>query len=283
MTVISGKAAVVTGGGSGVGRGVALALAREGARIVVADIIAANAEKVAEEIGAAGGTAIALACDVSDRAAVRALKAQANAAFGPIQIVVPNAGATSFKPMIGISDDEIDWITQVNLMGVLNFVQIFLPDMIAAGDGHLVASASVAGLIPTLAPVHVPYSAAKMGIIGAMLNLRRELEGTGVQSTVFCVASVSTNMKAGNSTYRPERFGGPYREEVAVPANFTPMPGKSPEEVGEMVVRAIRNDRPMLISDPKYRQVFLDQYLPIVLQAFDDVDAFYAEREAVAS
>ncbi len=132
MTEIAGKAAVVTGGGSGMGRGIALQLAKEGARVVIADIIAANAEKVAQEIRALGGEAIGLACDVSDRASVRAMKAKANAAYGPILIVIPNAGATSFKRMKDIDDSEVDWIIQVNLMGVLNFIQIFLPDMLAA-------------------------------------------------------------------------------------------------------------------------------------------------------
>ena len=276
MTEIVGKAAIVTGGGSGMGRGIALQLAKEGARGVVADIIEANAEKVAAEIRERGGEAIGLTCDVSDRTAVRALKAKANAAYGPILIVIPNAGATSFKKMHTLDDDEIDWIVQVNLMGVLNFIQIFLPDMLAAGEGHFVASASVAGLIPTLAPDHVPYSAAKMGIIGAMLNLRRELEGTGVQSTVFSVASIQSNMGAANSTYRPARFGGPYEEAVHVPANFKPQPRKDPEEVAPMVTFAIRNNRPMLTSDPANRSAFTGQYLPIVEQAFDDVDAFYA-------
>ena len=276
MTEIVGKASIVTGGGSGMGRGIALQLAKEGARVVVADIIEANAEKVAAEIRERGGEAIGLTCDVSDRTAVRALKAKANAAYGPILIVIPNAGATSFKKMHTLDDDEIDWIVQVNLMGVLNFIQIFLPDMLAAGEGHFVASASVAGLIPTLAPDHVPYSAAKMGIIGAMLNLRRELEGTGVQSTVFSVASIQSNMGAANSTYRPARFGGPYEEAVHVPANFKPQPRKDPEEVAPMVTFAIRNNRPMLTSDPANRSAFTGQYLPIVEQAFDDVDAFYA-------
>lgn len=280
MTEIAGKAAVVTGGGSGLGRGIALALGAEGARVVVADIIRDNAEAVAAEIVAAGGIAIAGHCDVSDRAAVRALKAQANAAFGTIQLVIPNAGATSFKRMVDMSDDEIDWIVEVNLKGVLNFVQIFLPDMIAAGEGHFVASASAAGLIPTLAPDHVPYSGAKMGIIGTMLNLRRELEGTGVQSTVFAVASVESNMKNANSRYRPDRFGGPYDEVIDIPKNFVPQPRKAPEEVARMVVHAIRNNRPMLISDPAHRKNFIEQYLPIVMQAFDDVDAFYAAAAA---
>jgi NAD(P)-dependent dehydrogenase (short-subunit alcohol dehydrogenase family) len=278
MTEIAGKAAVVTGGGSGMGRGIALQLAKESARVVVADIIEANAEKVAQEIRDWGGEAIGLACDVSDRASVRAMKAKANAAYGPILIVIPNAGATSFKQMKDIDDTEIDWIIQVNLMGVLNFIQIFLPDMLAAGEGHFVASASVAGFIPTLAPDHVPYTAAKMGIIGAMLNLRRELEGTGVESTVFTVASIRSNMGANNSTYRPARFGGPYEEKIEIPANFKPAPRKDPEEVAPMVTFAIRNNRPMLISDPIHRRNFEEQYLPIAMQAFDDVDAFFAAK-----
>jgi NAD(P)-dependent dehydrogenase (short-subunit alcohol dehydrogenase family) len=280
MTEIAGKAAVVTGGGSGVGRAVALALAAEGARVVVADIIEANAEKTAAEIRKAGGDAIGVLCDVSDRASVKALKDKANKAYGPILIAVPNAGATSFKPMLGLPESEIDWIVQVNFMGVMNFIQFFLPDMLAAKDGHIVASASVAGLIPDLVPDHVPYSGAKMGIIGMMLNLRRELENTGVQSTVFVVASVDTNMKAGNSSYRPARFGGPFQEEISLPTNFKRGNARPPEEVAPMVVAAIRKNRAMLISDPNYRKVFMERYLPVVLQAFDDVDEYYALKTA---
>jgi NAD(P)-dependent dehydrogenase (short-subunit alcohol dehydrogenase family) len=280
MTEIAGKAAVVTGGGSGLGRGIAHALAKEGAKIVVADIIEANAEKTAAEIRAAGGDAIGVLCDVSDRASVKALKEKANKAFGTITICIPNAGATSFKPMNGLLENEIDWIVQVNFMGVMNFIQFFLPDMLAAKEGHFVASASVAGLIPDLVPDHVPYSGAKMGVIGTMLNLRRELDGTGVQSTVFVVASVQGNMKANNTTYRPARFGGPYKEEVELPSNFRPNSGRSPEEVAPMVVNAIRRNRPMLVSDPARRKDFMERYLPVVLQAFDDVDEYFRLKNA---
>jgi NAD(P)-dependent dehydrogenase (short-subunit alcohol dehydrogenase family) len=277
MTKIAGKAAVVTGGGSGLGKGVAIALATEGARVVVADILKENAEATATAIRETGGEAIAVVCDVSDRAAVRALKQAANEAFGPIQIVIPNAGATSFKPMTALTDDEIDWIVEVNFMGVMNFLQIFLPDLIAAGDGHIVASASVAGLVPILMENHVPYSGAKAGVIGMTVNLQRELEGTGVQSTVFLVASVAGDMKEQNSLYRPERFGGPYREDIVPPTSFRRGRPRPPAEVAPMVIEAIRNNRPMLVSDPSYREWF-DRYVTMVHEAFDDVDRFYAAR-----
>jgi short-subunit dehydrogenase len=207
------------------------------------------------------------------------MKAEANEAFGRVLLLFPNAGATSFERMNGISDAEIDWIVQVNLMGVFNCVQLFLPDMIAAGDGHIVASASAAGLIPSLVSDHVPYAAAKAGVIGLMLNLRRELEGSGVQSTVFLVASVDTQMK-NSPQYRPERFGGPFARPVVPPSSFKRGYPRPPEEVAEMVLLAVRENRPALISDPKYRKPFVEQYVNVILQAFDDVDAFYAMKAA---
>lgn len=274
MTEISGKAALVTGAGSGLGRAIALDLAREGASLVIADILGDSAERTASEIRDIGGSAIALQCDVSDRASVRALKLRANEACGPIQILVPNAGATSFLPMSGIADEEIDWIVQVNFMGVMNFLQIFLPDMIATGDAHILASASAAGLIPDLIIDHVPYSAAKMGVIGMMLSLRRELAGTGVQSTVFCVASVDSGMRVNNSKYRPARFGGPFEAEVVTPSSFKRM-ARPPEAVSPLAIQAIKHNRPMLVSDPVYRKAFRDQYLALVEQAFDDAEEFF--------
>ena len=148
MTQISGKVALVTGGGSGIGRGLALALAADGAKVVVADIIKENADKVAGVIKKAGGSAVALACNVCERAAVRKMTDEANQAFGRVSLLFANAGATSFKPFTAMAENDIDWIIQVNLMGVTNCLMAFLPDMIAAHEGHVIATASMAGLLP---------------------------------------------------------------------------------------------------------------------------------------
>ena len=169
MTEITG-AAVVTGGGSGIGMALAKELAKLRVAVAVADIILDNAGKVAGEISAAGGKAIAIHCDVCERASIKLMKSEANAALGPIKLVFANAGATSFEPLMDMSDDDVDWIIQVNLMGVINTARAFLPDMMAAREGHIVATASMAGLLPGWMPVHVPYSAAKAGIIGAMAS-----------------------------------------------------------------------------------------------------------------
>ncbi|HMP57283.1 MAG TPA: SDR family NAD(P)-dependent oxidoreductase [Novosphingobium sp.] len=153
MTDISGKSAVVTGGGSGIGMGLAKELARQGARVAIADIKLANAQAVADEITAAGGTAIALECDVCERASIAAMRDAAVAALGPVQLVFANAGATSFDPLMEMSDADVDWIVQVNLMGAINTTRAFLPGMIAAGGGHFCATASMAGALPGWIPV----------------------------------------------------------------------------------------------------------------------------------
>ena len=185
MTEIAGRVAFVTGGGSGIGRALASALAVEGAAVVVADILDENARAVAEEIGAAEGTAVALACDVSDRASVRQAKDEANAALGPVSLLFANAGVTSFQPLVEMSDDDIDWIIGVDLMGVVNCLTAFLPDMVAARDGHVCATSSVAGLCAGWIPYHSAYSAAKLGVLGMMLNLRLELAELGVGASVL--------------------------------------------------------------------------------------------------
>jgi NAD(P)-dependent dehydrogenase (short-subunit alcohol dehydrogenase family) len=280
MTEISGRAAVVTGAGSGIGKGMALALAEEGAAVAIADIIPENAQAVADEIVAKGGKAVAVQVDVCERASIAAMKVEAEAALGPISLVLANAGATNFDTLAAIADREADWIIQVNLMGVLQTLQAFLPDMIARGaGGHVLGTASIAGLMPTTIPVHSVYAAAKMGIIGLMMNLSCELKPHGIGSTVYPPGGVIGGMKENNARYRPARFGGPGTGEVHVPAaSFAGSKvGKNslePIQAGRMVARAIRADRLMVVDHSYQRAIWQEDYAAYVLQAYDDVAAF---------
>lgn len=278
MTDINGRVALVTGGGSGIGRGLAMALGAEGASVVVVDILQAPAEKVAHEIKDAGGKAIALACDVSDRAAVARMKADANAAFGaPVSLMLANAGVTCFDRLTDMTEQDVDWIIQVNLMGVTNCIMAFYPDMIAARDGHIFATASTAGLLPSWVPYHAPYSGAKLGVIGLMLNLRVEATEKNVGCTVLCPGGVVSGMKANNAKYRPDRFGGPSDGEVKIPEGFfahANLKFRPAEEVAQMCLNAIRKNRAMVITDPTMRAVFDDTYVKLVHEAFDDADVF---------
>jgi NAD(P)-dependent dehydrogenase (short-subunit alcohol dehydrogenase family) len=278
MTEIAGKVAFVTGAGSGIGRALALALGHEAAAVVVADIDAERAEIVAAEIRETGGKALAVECDVSDRASVRRAHAAATSAFGTVLLLFANAGATSFDSIENVPDEIMDWIVEVNLMGVSHCAQVFLPDMIAARDGHVMATSSMAGLIPDLVGEHAHYAAAKLGVVGLLFSLQREVQDRGVEVTVLCPGGVRTGM-ANSGSYRPERFGGAFQRTRTAPSYHKVQLFRPPEEVAEMVLLAVRHNRPVVVTDDSYRQVFVEHYVDPVLAAFDDVVAFDAARK----
>jgi NAD(P)-dependent dehydrogenase (short-subunit alcohol dehydrogenase family) len=282
MTDISGKVAVVTGGGSGIGKGLAMELARQGAAVAVSDINLENAGKVAELIRAAGGKALALQCDVCERDAIRLMKKQINAELGVVDLVFANAGATSFTHLCDMSDLDVDWIIQVNLMGVMYTTRAFLPDMIAANGGHICATASMAGLLPGWIPVHAPYSAAKAGIIGLMMNLQLEVRKHNVFTTSYCPGAVASGMKDNNGRYRPARFGGPAAEAPVQFAGFdkthSGLRFYRPEDIAPIVLNAVRKNRPFAFDHADQRRFFRDTYSQVVEACYDDIDEWEQEH-----
>lgn len=277
MTQIAGKTAVVTGGGSGIGAGLARELARQGARVAVADILLANAEAVAAQIRDAGGEAIAVHCDVCDKGSIRAMRDAVHDVLGSVTLVFANAGATSFDPLNEMSDDDVDWIITVNLLGVTHTARAFLPDMIAAGDGHICATASMAGLLPGWIPVHAPYSAAKAGIIGLMMNLGLELAEHGIHTTSYCPGGVASGMKKNNAQYRPARFGGPGEGEVHVSEDSSSVSSLAffhPDAVAPMVLDAVSNNRPFAFDHPEQREFFRSTYSDVVEACYDATEAW---------
>ncbi len=279
MTDISGRTAVVTGGGSGIGEGVAKELARQGAAVAVADIILENAERVANEISADGGKAIAVQCDVCERDSIARMKAKVNEALGPVTLLFANAGATSFDPLMEMSDDDVDWILQVNLHGVMNTTRAFLPDMMQAKGGHICATASMAGLLPGWIPIHVPYSAAKAGIIGLMMNLALEMKEYNVFTTSYCPGGVATGMKANNASYRPAKFGGPGEGEVFVDEESAKVAASqafyTPDAIAPMVLDAVKNNRAFVFDHPEQREFFRQTYSSVVEACYDAADDWH--------
>lgn len=271
MTETSGRTAVVTGGGSGIGRALARALSAGGSPVVVADIRLESAEAVAAGIAEAGGTAAPVACDVSERASVDELKARTLSEFGAPSLLFANAGVTCLDRFIDIPPEDVDWIVSVNLLGVAHCLQAFLPDMVAKRSGHVVATASMAGLIPEAVPFHAPYAAAKAGVIAMMLNLRTELGEAGVGCTVFCPGGVRTGI-AKTPRYRPARFGGPAPGTLRPPEGFE-MPREvgycSAEEAAQRLLAGVRDDHPLVVTDASYRASFLESYVGAAQKAFD--------------
>lgn len=277
MTEIEGRVAVVTGGGSGIGRSIALELANAGAAVAIADIIEDNALNVAQEITASGARAMGVYCDVTDRNSIKAMKARVRDTLGSASMIFANAGATSFDRLTDMSEADVDWIIHANLMGVVNCLMAFYPDMVKANDGHVFATSSAAGLLPAWVPYHAVYSGAKLGIVGMMLNLITEAAEHNVGVTVLCPGGVISGMRQNNARYRPSRFGGPGQGEVKIPEGFfqhATLHFRSAEEVGRLVVQAVRENQPMVITDGSMRPTFHETYVKLVENAFDFVDGF---------
>jgi len=173
-----GRVALVTGAAAGIGRAVALRLAREGMSVGVLDLNLEGAESVATEINARGGRAMALGASIADRAQVTAAVAKLRAALGPVTVLINNAGMTAFAPFEELTDESWDRVMTVNLKGTFIVTQVVLPDMKAARWGRIVNISSSSAQVGTPAMSH--YVASKGAIIALTRSLARELGPHGI-------------------------------------------------------------------------------------------------------
>ena len=240
MDSLSGKVAVITGGGSGIGRSISLALADAGVHLVLADIHSAGAEAVAQDAEQRGVRAIAIACDVSNRDQVEELAERAYAEFGVVDILCNNAGV-SWRPHRSILDVTLnDWkfIFGINLFGVVNGLDAFLPRMRRQpGKKHIVNTASIGGLIPLEG--WTVYSSSKAAVIALSEAMANELAPYGFGVTILCPGIIPTNL--GESTNRIRGECEEVFEPVLTPAKdrLSTFQMASANPVGAMVCRAI--------------------------------------------
>jgi NAD(P)-dependent dehydrogenase (short-subunit alcohol dehydrogenase family) len=240
---IDGAVAVVTGGASGIGRATALELARRGADVVVADLHEARMKEVREEIEGMGRRALDVRCDVSQDADVERLRDAALDAMGRVDIVMNNAGVAMLGPAEGMSMEEWDWILQINLYGPIRGVRAFVPHMLERGSGHIVNTASVAGLF-AYSWDHPAYITAKFGVAGFTESLALYLRPLGVGVSVLCPGLVNSNM--GETA----RMGGV--DDMS--RWIQPMPLEEPVDppvVGTLVADAIRDNRFLILTHPE--------------------------------
>jgi len=258
----AGKVAVVTGAASGIGRAMAEAFAAAGSAVVVADLEAAAAERVAAGIRERGGVAEAIAVDVSDAGAVDALAAATIQRFGRVDVLCNNAGVSTFNLLRDHTLDDWRWVFSVNLWGVVNGLQTFVPIMREQGTpAHIVNTASIAGLLSGIAFIG-PYSATKVAVVSISETLAQELqmESSLINVSVLCPSSVNTNVMESERN-RPAALGTEQRSEVAesvrlmIRDSFTGPTGKTPEEVAAMVLDAIGSNRFWIITHPDERAV----------------------------
>lgn len=240
---VDGAVAVVTGGASGIGRATALELARRGADVVVVDLHEARMQEVRAEIESMGRRALDVRCDVSQDADVERMRDEALDAMGHVDIVMNNAGVAMLGPAEGLSMEEWDWILQINLYGPIRGVRAFLPHILERGTGHIVNTASVAGLF-AYSWDHPAYITAKFGVVGFTESLALYLRPLGVGVSLLCPGLVTSNM--GESA----RMGGV--DDIA--RWIQPMPLEDPVEppfVGTLVADAIRDDRFLVLTHPE--------------------------------
>jgi 2-hydroxycyclohexanecarboxyl-CoA dehydrogenase len=189
---LGGRAAVVTGAGSGIGRAIAIRLAEDDASIAIWDINAAGAEDTAQMIREAGGTAIALSVDCSDKVAIKAAADQTRAALGPVAILVNNAGIAPFNAFLDSDDDLFDKVIRINLRGPWLMTKEILPDMLAAGWGRVINITSSS--VQTGSPAQGHYVSSKGGLMGMTKALALEFAASGVTFNMIPPGFIDTPM-----------------------------------------------------------------------------------------
>ena len=247
MKDLKGKTAVITGGGSGIGRGTSLALAEAGMNVVVADINEDAAAAVAAEVEALGPRALPMRTDVAERRSVEALAERAYAEFGAVHVLHNNAGIALFIPLAEMQDVDWRFTLSINLEGVVNGLQAFLPRLTAqGGESHIVNTASMAGMLA--GPRLGAYNASKFAVVAISETLRAELAGDRIGVSVLCPGVVGTNII--QNTLRDRPAGGAEMELRGIDASSLRV--VEAEEVGRMVRDAIERNEPYIFTHPEF-------------------------------
>ena len=243
MNDISSKTAIVTGAASGIGLGIATALAEAGANVVMADIQKDLVEQAAHGLSGANKGVMSLRIDVTQEQSVLDALAEAERNFGKLHIACNNAGVPMHGTrLVNVPPEDWEFVIGVNIWGVIHGIRNFVPAILRHGEeGHIVNTASVAGFQNRRDTNQGPYSMSKYAVLSLSEALEHELEGTNVDVSVLCPGPVNTNIPRG-ARNRPEHMGGPQirADEEEVLAERLTTRGLDPQKVGERVVDAIR-------------------------------------------
>lgn len=271
MESLHGKTAVITGGASGMGRAFADRFAKAGMRIVVADIEQGALDAAVEELRGSGAEAIGVRTDVSSEDDMRSLAQRALDEFGQVNVVCLNAGVSGGNgPIETLSAADWQWTLGVNVWGIIHGIAAFLPHLKEHGDGHVVITASIAGL--TSFPGAAPYNTSKHAAIAIAETMFSELRDAGstVGVTCLCPGIVNTRIIESERN-RPEELRRPH-----IPAEPTPQQiethkavleifgqAKPPHEVADLVYDAVLEKRFWVFTD--------EVYTPSIIERLDSI------------
>lgn len=259
MDSFEGKVAVVTGAGSGIGFALAAALGAEGAKLVLADIEKNALDVAVLELSSRGIPTTGYRCDVSDPARVEALADAAEADFGAIHLVANNAGVAAGGLCWEIDLPTWEWVLGVDLWGVIHGVRTFVPRIIAAGGGHVLNTASMAGLSSN--PFMGPYNVAKHGVVTLSETLYQDLQLSHpeVGVTVLCPGWVRTKI-ASSSRNRPDveapagvdAEASPQEEMIRTVVDGLVAGGIDPDDVARLALDAVRAGQLHVLTHPEW-------------------------------
>ena len=262
MLKLAGRTAVVTGAAGGIGRGIALALARRGCHVALADIDkAALARTTAEIAGQESARSLRVShyrLDVANRAAVAALPAQVMAAHGAVDILVNNAGVALGGTFLEIAESDFDWLLGINFWGVVQMTRAFLPLLSNSEEARIVNVSSLFGLIAP--PGQTAYAASKFAVRGFSESLRHELADTRIGVTVVHPGGIATSI-AKNARMPASLSDDEAAKRRTFFDSFLTMP---PETAGEIIVRGVerRKARILVGSDAKYAAL-VERLMPV--------------------
>jgi NAD(P)-dependent dehydrogenase (short-subunit alcohol dehydrogenase family) len=237
------KCAVVTGGGHGIGRALAERLAAEGARVVVADLDADRATKIADRIGG-----VALRVDVGDATAVKDLVQQAESAFGPVAVFCSNAGISDLGEGLRSTPDQVEAIVRVNLLAHVWAAEAVVPGMVERGEGYLVQTISSAALIT--GPSGMGYTLTKHGALGFAEWVALNYSHLGIRVTCLCPNAVNTGMLGRNE----DDESASSRRDDPVSVNIGEV--VEPELCADMTLEAMASGRFLVLPHPRVGESF---------------------------
>ena len=268
MQDFEAKVAVITGGASGIGLATGHALAREGMKLVIADIEQSVLDTALEGLHQAGVEAVGCITDVADRDAVHALAEFAWKTYGRVDIVMNNAGVAVFGPTHEMTHTDWQWLMQVNLWGCIHGVEAFVQRMVEQGEGgHVLFTASFAGLVPN--KDLGCYNVTKAATVALAESLQKDVRDEGIGVSVLCPMRVTSNIDFSNRN-RPDDLGGPsanrtYTEEERANLNGATL---AVEPVADLVVDAIKRNA-LYIHTHKAAAQYFARRAERITQAFD--------------
>ena len=243
MKVIRGKKALVTGAASGIGRGIALALAREGADVVLWDVNEVGLESVADEIRSLGVRVVAARVDLTQSAEISAAVRSLLDRWDAIDILVNNAGVAVGGRFEQVAPADFEWLFDINFWGVVHGCRAFLPQLRTKPDAHIVNLSSVFGLIGV--PTQSAYCAAKFAVRGFSESLRQELAGSNIHVSCVHPGGIKTDIVKRGRHY--EDAAGSEVDTAQVASEFERSARTSADDAARVILRGVLADNPRVL------------------------------------